>query len=88
MRPFPYGAVIILALTLTINAYTLTNLFPYVGVMVKHLLGLTTTNESGERDYESNLKVPLKLVLVSCFTRQVEVQCSSFCRAYDSPPVS
>ncbi|CAM9388119.1 unnamed protein product [Ectocarpus sp. 12 AP-2014] len=45
---FPYRSVVILALVLTTNGYTLTNLFPYVGTMTKHLLGLSTTNESGE----------------------------------------
>lgn len=45
---FPYGAIIILVLAVSINSYTLTNLFPYVGMMVKHLLGLATINESGE----------------------------------------
>eukprot|EP00752_Nemacystus_decipiens_P005353 g4854.t1 len=46
-RPFPRRSVIILALALTTNAYTLVNLFPYVGMMVKHLMNLPTTNESG-----------------------------------------
>lgn len=45
---FPLRCVIILALALLVNAYTLANLFPYVGMMVKHLMGLSTTNESGE----------------------------------------
>ncbi|CAM9212872.1 unnamed protein product [Ectocarpus sp. 12 AP-2014] len=44
---FPYRSVVVLALVLTTNGYTLTNLFPYVGTMTKHLLGLSTTNESG-----------------------------------------
>lgn len=39
--------LVIIALSLVVNAYTLTNLFPYVGVMVKYLVGLSTTNESG-----------------------------------------
>lgn len=45
---FPYRSVVVLALVLTTNGYTLSNLFPYVGTMTKHLLGLSTTNESGE----------------------------------------
>lgn len=45
---FPYRAVFILAMCLTVNGYTLMNLFPYVGMMVQHLMGLPTTNESGE----------------------------------------
>ncbi|CAM9676943.1 unnamed protein product [Ectocarpus sp. 6 AP-2014] len=45
---FPYRPVVILALVLTTNGYTLSNLFPYVGTMTMHLLGLSTTNESGE----------------------------------------
>lgn len=48
IHQFPYRIVVILALVLSINSYTLANLFPYVGMMVKHLLGLATTNESGE----------------------------------------
>lgn len=46
-RVFPHRSVIILALVLTTNSYTLANLFPYVGMMVKHLMDLPTTNESG-----------------------------------------
>lgn len=46
-RAFPHGPVIILALALTTNAYTLVNLFPYVGMMVKRLMELPTTNEAG-----------------------------------------
>lgn len=46
--PFPFGAVLILAICMTLNAYTLVNLFPYVGLMVKGLLRLSTTNEIGE----------------------------------------
>lgn len=44
---FPARAVVILTMCLTINAYALCNLFPYVGIMVKDLLGLQTTNEAG-----------------------------------------
>ena len=51
-KAFPYGPVLILALCLTVNAYTLVNLFPYVGLMVKDLLGLSTINESGEQKKE------------------------------------
>lgn len=47
-RPFPRRSVIILASILTINSYTLANLFPYVGMMVKYIMGLSTINESGE----------------------------------------
>ncbi len=46
-RIFPLRSVIILAMVLTTQGYTLTNLFPYVGMMAKLLLGLPTTNESG-----------------------------------------
>ncbi|CAN0007258.1 unnamed protein product [Ectocarpus fasciculatus] len=45
---FPCRSVVILALVLTANGYTLSNLFPYVGTMTQRLLGLSTTNESGE----------------------------------------
>ena len=51
-KAFPYGPVLILALCLTVNAYTMVNLFPYVGLMVKDLLGLSTINESGEQKKE------------------------------------
>lgn len=44
---FPTLAVVILVLCMTINGYALSNLFPYVGMMVKDLLGLETTNEAG-----------------------------------------
>lgn len=49
MQAFPWRPVIIAALCMTVNAYTLANLFPYVGAMVKHLMGLSSTNESGEK---------------------------------------
>lgn len=45
---FPARTVWILSLCMTLNTYTLVNLFPYVGVMVKDLLELKTTNEIGE----------------------------------------
>lgn len=48
-KKFPYCPVFVLALCLVVNAYTLVNLFPYVGMMVKDILGLSTTNESGEK---------------------------------------
>lgn len=44
----PAGALVVLALCMTLHSYTLVNLFPYVGLMVKHLLTLETTNEAGE----------------------------------------
>lgn len=47
-RGFPIGVVTILCLAMTMNSYTLVSLFPYVGVMVKELLSLETTNEAGE----------------------------------------
>eukprot|EP00903_Cladosiphon_okamuranus_P022385 g20588.t2 len=40
-------AVIVLALANTVNAYAMVSLFPYVGMMVKELLGLQSTNEVG-----------------------------------------
>lgn len=45
---FPARMVAILSLCMTLNIYTLVSLFPYVGFMVQDLLGLETTNESGE----------------------------------------
>lgn len=45
---FPRRSVIILSMVLTTLGFTLTSLFPYVGVMTKHLLGLSTTNEAGK----------------------------------------
>lgn len=47
-RGFPTRTVVILSLCATLNSYTLVNLFPYVGLMVKELLALETTNELGE----------------------------------------
>ena len=47
-RRFPTLIVTILSLCMTLNIYTLVNLFPYVGVMVKKLLALDTTNDVGE----------------------------------------
>eukprot|EP00903_Cladosiphon_okamuranus_P017340 g15976.t1 len=40
-------AVVILALAMTINSCTMVSLFPYVGMMVKELLSLQSTNEIG-----------------------------------------
>ena len=48
MGEFPTRAVAILSVCLTLNSYTLVSLFPYVGLMVQDLLGLETTNDSGE----------------------------------------
>ena len=45
---FPWRPVIILEMCMTVNSYTLANLYPYVGVMAKHLLGLPTMNDAGE----------------------------------------
>ena len=45
---FPWRPVIILAMCMTVNSYTLANLYPYVGVMAKHLLELPTMKEAGE----------------------------------------
>lgn len=42
--------LLIISLSLAVNNYTLANLFPYVGVMVKHLMGLSSTNESGQEN--------------------------------------
>lgn len=47
-RKFPAGIVMILSLGMTLNMYTIVNLFPYVGIMIKELLKLETTNELGE----------------------------------------
>lgn len=49
LRKFPTLTVAILSLCMTLNIYTLVNLFPYVGLMVKQLLALETTNEVGEK---------------------------------------
>lgn len=48
LKKFPTRAVVILALAMTINSYTMVSLFPYVGMMVKELLNLESTNEVGE----------------------------------------
>ncbi|CAM9138178.1 unnamed protein product, partial [Hapterophycus canaliculatus] len=42
--PFPLGSVLLLALCMTLNMYTMVNLFPYVGMMVKELLMMEPTN--------------------------------------------
>ena len=47
-KKFPTLAVAILCLGMTVTSYTLVSLFPYVGMMVKELLSLETTNEAGE----------------------------------------
>ena len=49
---FPALNVSILSLGMALNVYTLVSLFPYVGLMVKELLGLKTSNESGEAGVE------------------------------------
>lgn len=46
---FPKRIVLVLALAMTMNQITQASLFPYVGMMVKDLLGLETTNEAGAR---------------------------------------
>ena len=48
---FPMKVVIILSLCMTVNTYSVVSLLAYVGVMVKDLLDLETTNKSGERLY-------------------------------------
>lgn len=55
-RAFPHRSVIILALVLTINGYTLASLFPYVGMMVKHIMGLSTINEAGENRLDEGFR--------------------------------
>lgn len=45
---FPARTVIILALCITLNTYTLVSPLPYVGVMAQELLELETANEMGE----------------------------------------
>ena len=49
MTTFATRAVVILALANTVNAYAMVSLFPYVGMMVKDILDLQSTNEAGER---------------------------------------
>lgn len=46
---FPTRAVAILTLGMTVNSYAMVSLFPYVGMMVKELLSLQSTNEVGEQ---------------------------------------
>ena len=48
MDEFPVRSVLILCLCKTLNSYILASLFPYVGLMVKGLLGLENINEVGE----------------------------------------
>ena len=48
---FPARVVVILSLCMTVNTYSVVSLLAYVGVMVKELLQLETTNESGEMCY-------------------------------------
>lgn len=45
---FPVLEVAILVICVSVNAYTLVNLFPYVGVMVMQLMELKSINEAGE----------------------------------------
>lgn len=45
---FPYREVIILVLCVSVHAYTLVNVFPYVGVMVMQLMDLKSINDAGE----------------------------------------
>ncbi|CAM9177422.1 unnamed protein product [Scytosiphon promiscuus] len=45
--PFPLGVVLLLALCMTLNMYSMVNLFPYVGMMVKDLLRMEPTNGVG-----------------------------------------
>ena len=48
LEKFPAKVVIILSLCMTVNTYSVVSLLAYVGVMVKDLLDLTTTNKSGD----------------------------------------
>lgn len=50
---FPTRAVVILSLAMTVNYYAMVSLFPYVGMMVKGLLSLPSTNEEGEHNKQS-----------------------------------
>lgn len=54
---FPTAPVVVLTFCLVTNAYTLVNLFPYIGVMVQHLMGLPTTNEVGETQHVRRKKL-------------------------------
>ena len=45
---FPRRGVFILVFCVSVNVYTLVNLFPYVGIMVKQMMGLESINESGK----------------------------------------
>ncbi|CAM9819743.1 unnamed protein product [Hapterophycus canaliculatus] len=46
-RAFPTCSVTILALCMAVHSLTFVSLFPYVGIMVKSLLELKSTNEAG-----------------------------------------
>lgn len=47
-QKMPRFLVGVLAAALVVNAYTLSNLFPYVGLMVRDLMDLQTMDESGK----------------------------------------
>ena len=47
-KRMPLFEVVVLTAALTVNAYTIANLFPYLGMMIQLLLGLESTNASGE----------------------------------------
>lgn len=65
--PFPLGPVAILAICMSLNGYALSNLFPYVGMMVKGLLGLETTNEVGECWNEGRDSESIDMVYIPCY---------------------
>lgn len=47
-KKMPLIQIGVLAAALAVNAYTIANLFPYLGIMIQLLLGLGSTNSSGE----------------------------------------
>lgn len=80
---FPYREVIILVLCVSVHAYTLVNVFPYVGVMVMQLMELKSINDAGEeqaREREMSSLVYRSEGKINLFCPSNRPQCLCSCR--------
>lgn len=68
-RAFPTRSVTILALCMAVHSFTFVSLFPYVGVMVKSLLKLESTNEAGKKC----LPLPVHRQKVHVYVRRLQL---------------
>ena len=69
---FPVREVITLTICVTTTYYTLVNLFPYVGVMVKDIMELDSINEAGKGCQDENLDKLSGLLKIFLYVRTLE----------------